>query len=65
MKSAQVAELWTEIMENYLEPYGMRGKAITIEVRGDNGPQFKSAIIQEFFKENMLTQVFTHPYTPE
>lgn len=65
MKSAQVAELWSEIMENHLEPHGMRGKAITIEVRSDNGPQFKSAIIQEFFKENELLQVFTHPYTPE
>ncbi|MEI6882801.1 MAG: DDE-type integrase/transposase/recombinase [Bacteroidota bacterium] len=65
MKSAQVAELWAEIMENHLEPHGMRGKEIKIEVRSDNGPQFKSAIIQEFFKENELLQVFTHPYTPQ
>jgi transposase InsO family protein len=65
MKSYQVENMWKEVIENHLEPHGMRFKQLSIEVRNDNGPQFKSAIIQQFFKENYLNQVFTHPYTPQ
>lgn len=65
MKSNQVENMWEEIIENHLEPHGMRFKPISIEVRNDNGPQFKSCIIQQFFKDNYLNQVFTHPYTPQ
>ena len=65
MKSYQVENMWKEIIENHLEPHRMRSKPIMIEVRNDNGPQFKSGIIQQFFKDNYLNQVFTHPYTPQ
>lgn len=43
----------------------MLSKGIHIEVRNDNGKQFSSTMIQEYFKTNHLGQVFTHPYTPE
>jgi hypothetical protein len=36
-----------------------------IEVRNDNDSRFSAKLIQEFFKENYLNQVFTHPYTPQ
>ena len=36
-----------------------------IEVTSDNGKQFGIKQIVKFFEDNELTQVFTHPYTPE
>jgi transposase InsO family protein len=41
------------------------GRGINIEVRNDNDSRFSAKLIQEFFKENYLNQVFTHPYTQE
>jgi hypothetical protein len=41
------------------------GRGINIEVRNDNDSRFSAKLIQEFFKENYLNQVFTHPYTPQ
>jgi len=38
---------------------------LDVEVRNDNGKQFNSNVVIDFFKENHLNQVFTHPYTPE
>ena len=38
---------------------------IHIEVRNDNDSRFSAKTIQEFFVENHLNQVFTHPYTPQ
>jgi transposase InsO family protein len=40
-------------------------RGINIEVRNDNDSRFSAKLIQEFFKENYLNQVFTHPYTPQ
>ena len=65
MKSHQVESLWNQVIEQHLEPNNMRKKQIFIEVRNDNGPQFKSNLIRSFFNENHLNQVFTHPYTPQ
>jgi hypothetical protein len=40
-------------------------KGICIEVRNDNDKRFSAKMVQDFFKENYLDQVFTHPYTPQ
>ncbi len=65
MRSVQVKQLWESLIINHLQEHDMLKKRIDIEIRNDNGPQFKSGIIQSFFKENYLNQVFTHPYTPQ
>jgi len=65
MKSAQVQKAWEYIILQYLQPADMLRKEIHIEVRNDNGPQFASIVIREFFEQNHLNQVFTHPYTPQ
>jgi len=41
----------------------MLTKGISIEVRNDNDKRFSAKLIQDFFKENYLDQVFSHPYT--
>lgn len=65
MKSQQVQRAWDAIIEQHLEPNQMLGWKVHIEIRSDNGPQFCANIVQEYFKENYLNQVFTHPYTPQ
>lgn len=65
MNSVQVKKAWTEVMRDHLEPHGMLSSKIHIEVRNDNGPQFRAAVVQQFFQDNYLNQVFTHPYTPQ
>lgn len=65
MKSAQVRLTWEELIATYFQPAGLLDEGIDIEVRNDNGRQFSSELILQFFKENYLNQVFTHPYTPE
>jgi len=65
MKSEQVKATWECVIAKYLQPAGLRKERVDIEVRNDNGKQFNSDLIINFFKENHLNQVFTHPYTPE
>lgn len=65
MQSKQVQQVWQRIIVEHLQPADMLNKHIRIEVRNDNGPQFAAKKIQNFFKENHLDQVFTHPYTPQ
>ena len=65
MKSAQVQRAWEYIILHHLQPADMLRKKIHIEVRNDNGPQFASKVIRQFFELNYLEQVFTHPYTPQ
>lgn len=65
MKTRQVKQAWEEIIVEYLQSADLLRKGIHIEIRNDNGPQFGSKIIREFFEENHLNQVFTHPYTPQ
>jgi len=65
MTSHQVKKAWEEVIENFLQPADMLTKKIHVEIRNDNGPQFSAKIIQEFFADNYLSQVFTHPYTPQ
>lgn len=65
MKSAQVQRAWEYIIIHHLQPADMLRKKIHIEIRNDNGPQFSSKVIRQFFEQNYLNQVFTHPYTPQ
>jgi transposase InsO family protein len=60
-----VRRAWEEIIENHLQPADALAKEIHIEIRSDNGPQFLAKSLREFFAENHLAQVFTHPYTPQ
>ena len=65
MKSDQVKAVWEYIIRHYLQDKRYEDGPLEIEVRNDNGKQFSSDMIIEFFKDNELAQVFTHPYTPE
>jgi len=65
MKSHQVKAVWEYIISEYLQGHGILEKGLDVEIRNDNGKQFNSNLIIDFFKENHLNQVFTHPYTPE
>ena len=65
MKNTQVRHAWNQVIEQYLQARDLLREQINIEVRNDNGPQFCAKIIQEYFQQNHLNQVFTHPYTPQ
>ena len=65
MKSTDVKIAWEQVIKEHLQPANMLNRKIDIEIRNDNGPQFGSKMIQDFFAENYLNQVFTHPYTPQ
>jgi transposase InsO family protein len=65
MKTPKVKEAWEFVTANYLQGNVKPDIDLHIEVRNDNGKQFSSEEIQQFFADNYLTQVFTHPYTPE
>lgn len=65
MTSLQIQQSWEYIISTYYQPLGLSQNKIDIEVRSDNGKQFSSKVILDFFKENKMQKVFTHPYTPE
>jgi transposase InsO family protein len=65
IKKEDVKRAWENIIINHLQPNNCLEKKIQIEVRNDNDSRFCAKMIQEFFKENHLNQVFTHPYTPQ
>ncbi|NCP85513.1 MAG: transposase [Bacteroidetes bacterium] len=65
MKQEKVQEVWMQIIEDYLQPWGDLAWDVDIEVRSDNGPQFCAKKLQDFLKKNYLMQTFTHPYTPQ
>lgn len=60
-----VKAIWEEIIIDHLQPNDMLTKGINIEVRNDNDKRFSAKLVQDFFRENYLDQVFTHPYTPQ
>ena len=64
IRQAQIKSIWESVIVNYLQPNNCLGRKIQIEVRNDNDSRFIARKVQEFFKENQLCQVFTHPYTP-
>jgi len=65
IKQYDVRKLWESIVVEHLQVNNMLEKGIRIEVRNDNDPRFSAKSVQQFFQENYLNQVFTHPYTPE
>lgn len=65
MKKAQVKQAWEQVITEHLQPADQLSKGVHIELRNDNGPQFGATQIREFFQENYISQVFTHPYTPQ
>ena len=65
MKAAQVKKAWEKVITQHLQPADQLRKQIHIEIRNDNGPQFGAKVIRQFFEQNHLNQVFTHPYTPQ
>lgn len=60
-----VKALWTDIIIDHLQVNDMLSKEINIEIRNDNDKRFSAKMVQDFFKDNYLNQVFTHPYTPQ
>jgi putative transposase len=65
IKQAQVKNLWDTIIINYLQPHRVLERQTSIELRNDNDSRFAAKQVQEYFQENHINQVFTHPYTPE
>lgn len=60
-----IKHIWESVIINHLQTNNMLKKVISIEVRNDNDPRFSAKMVQDFFQENHLNQVFTHPYTPQ
>jgi len=65
MRQEQVKQVWEYIIVHYLQPADLLNRSIEVEVRNDNGKQFCAQMVQSYFTENHLNQVFTHPYSPE
>lgn len=65
MKKTQVKQAWEQVIIEHLQPADQLSKGVHIELRNDNGPQFGATQVREFFQENYINQVFTHPYTPQ
>lgn len=65
MKSRHIQQAWENVIIHHLQPADLLSQKLHVEVRNDNGPQMGSKMIRQFFKENHLNQVFTHPYTPQ
>lgn len=61
----EVKQAWEHITISHLQPNNCLKDPINIEVRNDNDKRFSAKLVQDFFKENYLNQVFTHPYTPQ
>ena len=61
----QVKQAWQYLIEQHLQPADLLQKNLHLEIRNDNDKRFSAHMIQSFFKENHLNQVFTHPYTPQ
>lgn len=65
MTQHQVTHAWDQVIKHHLQPADLLSKKLHVEVRSDNGPQFIASMVQSYFKNNHLDQVFTHPYTPQ
>lgn len=65
IKQAKIKEVWEHIIIHYLQPAGLLEKQLTLELRNDNDTRFTAKKVQEYFKENHINQVYTHPYTPQ
>ncbi|MDY0143371.1 MAG: integrase core domain-containing protein [Bacteroidales bacterium] len=65
IKKEQVKECWDHVIANHLQAYLQPNESINIEIRNDNDKRFSAKLIQNYFAENYINQVFTHPYTPQ
>lgn len=65
IRKEDVKRAWEHIIVHHLQPNNCLESGVHIEVRNDNDSRFSARMIQKFFKENHLNQVFTHPYTPQ
>lgn len=60
-----VRAVFSQVIIDHLQENEMLSKGISIEIRNDNDKRFSAKVVQQFFEDNYLNQVFTHPYTPE
>lgn len=60
-----VKDIFSQVILNHLQQEELLEKGLHIEIRNDNDKRFSAKQVQDFFKENYINQVFTHPYTPE
>lgn len=60
-----VRDVWNHIIINHLQPNDCLRDDFVLEIRNDNDKRFSAKMVQDFFKQNYLNQVFTHPYTPQ
>jgi putative transposase len=65
IKQEMVKQLWSHIIDTHLQPHDCINKQMNIEVRNDNDSRFVAKSVRQFFLDNHLEQVFTHPYTPQ
>jgi transposase InsO family protein len=60
-----VKDVFSEVIVNHLQEHDALNKGVAIEIRNDNDKRFVAGMVQKFFNDNYLNQVFTHPYTPQ
>ena len=60
-----VKDVFTSVIVNHLQEHDLLAKGVHIEIRNDNDKRFSARMVQQFFEQNFLNQVFTHPYTPQ
>ena len=65
IKGRCVQQLWEELIVKHLQAADTLRHGINVQIRNDNDPRFSAQAVQDFFKQNYLGQVFTHPYTPQ
>lgn len=65
IKQEQVKQLWQTIITEYLQANDLLNRKIIVELRNDNDSRFAAKSVQDYFSENHINQVFTHPYTPQ
>ena len=65
IKQRQVQSLWSKVIVEHLQPADLLKDGIVLEVRNDNDTRFAAKAVQQYFKDNSIDQVFTHPYTPQ
>jgi transposase InsO family protein len=65
MTRHHVKYAWDQVIEQHLQPADLLRNGLRVEVRSDNGPQFAARLVKEYFQENQIDQLFTHPHTPQ
>jgi len=65
MQGSQVKDVWEYVVAEHLQPHRISVSQVEVEARSDNGKQMAGKVLRQFFEENHIRHVFTHPYTPE